>query len=442
MLWVGSIALIVVLLILFKRPLFRNEICFFHPFSDGNGGGERVLWTMVATIHHRYPDTTVYIYSRPGINKHALVEIVKRQFDIEIAAERLVLVPLYTYKLLVPWYPFLTLLLQSLGSCVVALEAVLRYRPYLVIESVGFAFTYPVFRLVRARVIAYVHYPTISADMLDGVLTRSVSINNHRWIANTCVLTVLKSWYYRVFAGMYGVVGSVADLVLVNSSWTQGHINAIWNIPDKTVLLFPPADTQSLSVLPLVNRSQTILSVGQFRPEKNHMLQLDILHKLVENGRNVKLVMMGNSSVKHQHILISLRSAAVNLGVSNFLEIIENASCQEVKEQFAQSSIGLHTMSHEHFGICIIEYMAAGLIPIAHNSGGPKCDIVTNNTGFLAITAQEYADRVEQVLDMDRKGLLEMRGMARERSRAFSEEAFQDLFLDCLADYIGPHSHI
>jgi alpha-1,2-mannosyltransferase len=34
-------------------------------------------------------------------------------------------------------------------------------------------------------------------------------------------------------------------------------------------------------------------------------------------------------------------------------------------------------MWNEHFGIGVVEYMAAGLVPVAHASGGPLMDIVT-----------------------------------------------------------------
>lgn len=38
--------------------------------------------------------------------------------------------------------------------------------------------------------------------------------------------------------------------------------------------------------------------------------------------------------------------------------------------------IGIHTMEYEHFGIALVEMMAAGLITIAHNSAGPAMDII------------------------------------------------------------------
>ena len=48
--------------------------------------------------------------------------------------------------------------------------------------------------------------------------------------------------------------------------------------------------------------------------------------------------------------------------------------------------------------------MAAGLLTIAHRSGGPLMDIVTEDAGarngFLAVTAQEYAAHIAFIINM------------------------------------------
>ena len=48
--------------------------------------------------------------------------------------------------------------------------------------------------------------------------------------------------------------------------------------------------------------------------------------------------------------------------------------------------------------------MAAGLLTIAHRSGGPLMDIITEESGsrngFLAVTAQEYAAHIAFIISM------------------------------------------
>ena len=123
-------------------------------------------------------------------------------------------------------YPHFTMIGQSLGSVLLALEALTLFVPDMFIDTMGYAFSLPIFALLgHSHVACYVHYPTISTDMLARVQTGEASFNNNAIIARSWVLTSLKLVYYRVFAYVYGVAGRFASVVMVNSAWTQSHIN-------------------------------------------------------------------------------------------------------------------------------------------------------------------------------------------------------------------------
>lgn len=49
-----------------------------------------------------------------------------------------------------------------------------------------------------------------------------------------------------------------------------------------------------------------------------------------------------------------------------------NIPYSELVSELQRATIGLHTMWNEHFGISVVECMAAGLIMVAHASGGPR----------------------------------------------------------------------
>lgn len=98
-------------------------------------------------------------------------------------------------------YPYFTMLGQSLGSMVLGMEAALKYPPDVFIDTMGYAFTFPIFKyLASSSVAAYVHYPTISTDMLRRVRARSKAHNNNKLVASNPFLTSIKLFYYKVFA--------------------------------------------------------------------------------------------------------------------------------------------------------------------------------------------------------------------------------------------------
>lgn len=77
-------------------------------------------------------------------------------------------VPLAGRERLLPGaYPRFTMLGQAAGSVAVAWQGLRQLVPELWVDTTGWAFPYPLARLAGSRVAAYVHYPTISSDMLQ-----------------------------------------------------------------------------------------------------------------------------------------------------------------------------------------------------------------------------------------------------------------------------------
>ena len=73
--------------------------------------------------------------------------------------------------------------------------------------------------------------------------------------------------------------GSLSVGLQVNSSWTEEHIVNLWG-PGGVSKVFPPCDTGHLSGLAGQRGGQEVrvLSIGQFRPEKDHPLQIKVSH--------------------------------------------------------------------------------------------------------------------------------------------------------------------
>lgn len=71
-----------------------------------------------------------------------------------------------------------------------------------------------------------------------------------------------------------------------------------------------------------------------------------------------------------------------------------------------------------HVLCCVFTcFMSAGIVPIAHNSGGPKMDIVIGDAGgpvgFLCESVEDYARAITQVLSMDQNERMEIAAAAR-----------------------------
>jgi alpha-1,2-mannosyltransferase len=87
--------------------------------------------------------------------------------------------------------------------------------------------------------------------------------------------------------------------------------------------------------------------------------------------------MIGATRGKDDEAIVEqLKELAIELNVNESVKFYINKPREEIMSLFSRSKVAVHTMKEEHFGISIVEMMSAGLIVIAHNSAGPKMDII------------------------------------------------------------------
>ncbi|KGO76810.1 Glycosyl transferase, family 1 [Penicillium italicum] len=441
-------------------------IGFFHPFCNAGGGGERVLWEAIRATQKRWPKAICAIYTGDHeVNKATMLEKVENRFNIHLHAPTVVLLYLTTRKYVVSSsYPYMTLLGQSLGSLVVAYDAFTLLVPDIFVDTMGYAFTLALCKWLfpTVPVGAYVHYPTISTDMLASLDDKS-GVQGINSGAGKGWKGKAKRRYWEIFAKLYGWVGRHIDVVMCNSSWTAGHIRKLWGTGKKSsnssgdgsasspAVVFPPTAVTELQSSIAVDvesektRQPVLLYIAQFRPEKNHPLVLRSFARFLQERTNnpayegqpsPRLVLIGSvrhSSPDETHIY-NLRLLAHELRIRDRTTFLCDASWPVMLSHLRTASVGINAMWNEHFGICVVEYQAAGLICVTHDSGGPREDIVVDlgdgATGFRAETEEQFAASFEAALALPEAEKLAMRQRARRSAQRFTEEEFSRKWLD------------
>lgn len=379
------------------------------------------------------------------------MSLVKTQFNIILPAVPTIVYmdPRVTRWVNPECFPRLTLLLQTIvGGLVIFWEVAVRNGfcgcPPNVVESVGIPFLPALLSIFcGTNVCVYVHYPTISTDMIHRVKHREAAFNNSDDITKNPVLSKIKVAYYWVFAGLYCLLGQFPKTVFVNSTWTKRHIEYLWR--RKVTVLYPPCNVSKFSSWAtepsLPPRDPCIVSLGQFRPEKDHALQLRSFAQAYSRlPQGAKLYLIGGARNDEDFQRVQqLKDLAAALGLTSAVEFCVSFPFTKVVSLLQRAAVGLHTMKNEHFGIVIVEYLAAGCLPVANGSGGVLTDILApppNATtcafGRLCSTEEAYATAMVDVLKIwatkpEDFAVLQKRGL--ERAQQFCDEKFCEEFV-------------
>lgn len=376
---------------------YDGVIGFFHPFCNAGGGGERVLFAAILATQQRYPKALCVVYTGDhDASREQILSNVRNRFNIHLNPARVVFLYLTTREMvLASKWPHFTLLGQSIGSLWLGWDAMTLLAPDIFVDTMGYAFATWLCKWLFPNMPtgAYVHYPTISTDMLRSL--HSSEGHGLNAGAGQGVKGKAKQIYWELFAKLYSCVGASVDVVMTNSTWTQNHIQTLWG-PSRSTrskqhnveVVYPPCAVAELQQkIPVdaeseKHRTRNLLYIAQFRPEKMHQTIIEAFHAFLKTHHKdtpceirPRLILVGSVRDDHDEKRVyKLRLQAQE--IKDSVDFVVNAKWPQILDYLKSSSVGVNAMWNEHFGIGVVEYQAAGLISVVNDSGGPKVDIV------------------------------------------------------------------
>lgn len=219
------------------------------------------------------------------------------------------------------------------------------------------------------------------------------------------------------------------DRIICNSNFTKRVIDKEYGV--ESIVIHPPVPVEKIRPK---RKENVILSVGRFsqlKQSKHQDILVKAFKKMVEGGlSDWKLVLAGGADIGVGDYVDKLRKMADGYSI----EIMKSPDFKTIKELYGKSKIFWSASGFgenddknpekvEHFGIVVVEAMAAASVPIIYNAGGFKETVTDGKNGYLWNSVSGLTKKTTFLIKHP-KDLRIISKNARASSGDYSEERF------------------
>lgn len=228
-----------------------------------------------------------------------------------------------------------------------------------------------IIRLIKKYKVT-THYDYIFSTQTFSVFEAALFDKTHKNIVYVHFPEVIYDYerfrrYKRLYLWVYKKLLerhiSKLDLLFCNSNYTKAMTQKCWKRfgISEPIVVYPPVETPFWSDKPLEKRVNRIVYVARFVPHKRH----EILKQLATFFPQLEFVSIGLFRDTEQ---TWFENFSKDLPANYTLRT--NLSEKELITLLQSSTVYVHLMEGEHFGIAPMEALASGCVTLVHNSGG------------------------------------------------------------------------
>ncbi|HZB99542.1 MAG TPA: glycosyltransferase, partial [Nitrososphaeraceae archaeon] len=186
--------------------------------------------------------------------------------------------------------------------------------------------------------------------------------------------------------------------VITNSEFSRKAVVNAFGL-DQIYVLSPPVDIETFRYVSVKRKSGDemngfILVISRIAPHKEIENAIKLAKILKDNniGKGMKIV--GNLYHYFFDYYSELKQMVVALGLTDYITFETNANLDKLLSVIGESIVYFHPKVGEHFGMAIVEAMAAGLTPVVPNEGGPT-EFVPRE--YLFNTIEQAAEIIKDI---------------------------------------------
>jgi len=322
---------------------------------------------------------------------------------------------------------------QRLGIFIPLKRAIRKERPNIVfIDNELYR---PILRMkerINFKILEYIHFPFHALKILKGETPREYIETFKQYTADARIYHEkyekgLWKLYFKTWLKIHNKIArenpfEAADVVMANSHYIAKLIKILWNGEAK--VLHPPVkvnDFKSRTNKGFDERNNAIVMIGRISPEKRIE---DVIDAIAITETKPVLRVIGGMIPSALYYKSRLMRRSLEKGVR--IEFYINVSRQDLINIATSSKLFVHATKGEHFGIAVVEGMAAGCPVIVHKSGGPYEDITNyGEYGLLYENLSELAENIDKLMTSAKLWRI-YHEKALSRSLLFNEDSFKE----------------
>lgn len=282
---------------------------------------------------------------------------------------------------------------------------------------------------VPGRSVQYVHYPQFRArrgDPGEEASGGGSEADTDRSIADRIAggRELPNAVWSRAAGVGDGELPEGAHL-LANSSYTARAVATRYGREPE--VLHPPVD-------PITGgpdwdaREDGVVILGRLAPDKRALTALEIVAGVRERGHDLTAHVVGTAAPAYRTYADRVAAAAAD---REWAHLHRDCSRERLEELLTTTKYGLSAKPNEHFGMAVAEYVAAGMVAFAPDSGGQR-DVLDGDPDRLYTSATDAVETVAAAVERGDRPTLPRDRFARER--------FHERLRDVVETQLPPHA--